>query len=188
MDIELLLFLFFFPCFLIVIFIFSPDGILDLFLYIKYKKAKKDWHYITSTKLGMYIGRWIFMLIMIFILLSISFYLLININHPDTKMVILSVVFMSIFTIFDVFNPTSGNVEFYKEGVIVYFEIFNFLKPFLNYYLPLPWKFFKGYKVKSKNKRKYIILIPKSKLFFNIYIIDNDNVEEIIKNYLNPIQ
>jgi hypothetical protein len=54
----------------------------------------------------------------------------------------------------------------------------------------LPWKFFKGYKVKvSKKNIKYVILIPKSKLFFDIYLIDKDGeVEKTIKNHLNPIQ
>ncbi|XRP97373.1 hypothetical protein ACO3UB_02335 [Methanocaldococcus sp. 16A] len=191
MDAVLLLFLLFFPCFLIVIVIFSPGGILDLYLYIKYKKAKNKWSYITSTKLGMYKGRWIFTLIMVFILLSFSFYLLININHPDNKIIAFSIIFLSIAIIYDELNPTSGNVEIYNEGIIVYFEIFNFLKPFLNYYLVLPWKFFKGYKVKalnSKNSIKYIVLVPKSKLFFDTYLIDNGEIEEIIKNYLNPIQ
>ncbi|XRO76273.1 hypothetical protein ACO3VM_05620 [Methanocaldococcus sp. 10A] len=191
MDIELILFiaiLFLFPYLIILIIVFDPHSILGYLLYKRYKKAKKEWHYITSTKIGMNRNRWSFTLMTAIIALFFVFYLLININHPDNKIIAFSIIFLSIAVIYDELNPTSGNVEIYKEGVIVYYELFDFLKPFLNYYLVLPWKFFKGYKVKSKNKRKYIILIPKSKLFFNIHIIDNDNIEEIIKNYLNPIQ
>ncbi|MEO2117604.1 MAG: hypothetical protein ABGW92_04265, partial [Methanocaldococcus sp.] len=145
--------------------------------------------YITSTKMGMNRNRWIFTLIIEIIALFFGFYILININHPNTTIVSFLIVFMFIATIYDKFNPASGAVEIYKEGITIYIKIFNTLKPFLNNYLVLPWEFFKGYKIKSKNNIKYVVLVPKSKLFFSIYLIDKDGeVEEVIKNYLNLLQ
>jgi len=134
--------------------------------------------------------RWIFALIIEIIALSSGFYILININHPNDEILTFSLIFLFIMSIYDKFNPLSGTVEIYKEGIAIYIKIFNVLKPFLNYYLVLPWKFFKGYKVKvSKKNIKYVVLIPKSKLFFDIYLIDKDGeVEETIKNHLKPIQ
>ncbi|AEF96639.1 hypothetical protein [Methanotorris igneus] len=191
MDIGLILFiiiLFLFPYLIVLMIVFNPYGILDYLLYKKYKKAKGEWHYITSTKIGMNRSRWIFILMVNIITLFFGLYILININHPDDEILTFSLIFLSIAIIYDKLNPTSGTVEIYKEGIAIYIKRFNILKPFLNYYLVLPWKFFKGYKVKSKNKTKYVILIPKSKLFFNIYLKDDGKVEEIIKNYLNPVQ
>ena len=179
------------PYFILLLIIFGlPDCILGYILYRKYKKAKEEWHYITSANIGMNRIRWIFALIIEIIALSSGFYILININHPNDGILTFSLIFLFIMSIYDKFNPLSGTVEIYKEGIAIYIKIFNVLKPFLNHYLVLPWKFFKGYKVKvSKKNIKYVILIPKSKLFFDIYLIDKDGeVEKTIKNHLNPIQ
>ena len=113
-----------------------------------------------------------------------------GINNAHTFRIVsdLLIGFLFISTIYEKLNPASGTVEIYREGIAIYIKIFNTLKPFLNYYLVLPWKFFKGYKIKSKNKKKYVVLIPKSKLFFNIYLKDDGKVEEIIKSHLNPLQ
>jgi hypothetical protein len=187
--ILLILVLFLTPYLILLLIIFGPpDSIIDYILYRKYKKAKEEWHYITSTDVGMNRSRWIFILMVEIIALSSGFYILININHPNDEILTFSLIFLFIMSIYDKLNPASGTAEIYKEGIAVYIKIFNILKPFLNYYLVLPWKFFKGYKVKFKNI-KYVVLIPKSKLFFDIYLIDEDGkVEEAIKNHLNPIQ
>lgn len=139
--------------------------------------------------MGMNRSRWIFILIVEIIALCSGFYILININRPHDEILTFSLIFLFIAIIYDKLTPASGTVEIYKEGIAVYIKIFNTLKPFLNRYIVLPWKFFKGYKIKSKNNTKYVILVPKSRLFFSIYLIDRDgNVEKTIRNHLNPIQ
>ncbi|AIJ06419.1 hypothetical protein JH146_1577 [Methanocaldococcus bathoardescens] len=192
LELILLILILFLTPYLIALFIIfgPPDSIIDYILYKKYKKAKEEWHYITSTDIGMNRSRWIFILMVEIIALFFGFYILININHPHDEILTFSLIFLFIMSIYDKLNPASGTVEIYKEGIAVYIKIFNTLKPFLNYYLVLPWKFFKGYKLKvSKKNIKYVVLIPKSKLFFDIYLIDEDGkVEEAIKNYLNHIQ
>ncbi|AAB98217.1 hypothetical protein MJ_0226.1 [Methanocaldococcus jannaschii DSM 2661] len=193
MDIELILLivvLFLTPYLIALFIIFNPPYcILDYLLYKKYRKAKEEWHYITSTNMGMNRSRWIFILIVEIIALCSGFYILININRPHDEILTFSLIFLFIAIIYDKLTPASGTVEIYKEGIAVYIKIFNTLKPFLNRYIVLPWKFFKGYKIKSKNNTKYVILVPKSRLFFSIYLIDRDgNVEKTIRNHLNPIQ
>ncbi|ADC70500.1 conserved hypothetical protein [Methanocaldococcus sp. FS406-22] len=176
MDIELLL------CSMFLLFLFGSEGVLYYYSHKKYKKAKKEWHYITSTKIGIGRNRMAFEFFRIMALLAFSIYVLINIHHISLNIIILLLAFLVIVNIYDKINPASGDIEIYKDGVII-------LKSFLNYHLALPWKFFKGYKVKFKNKTKYVILVPKSKLFFNIYLKDMDGkVEETIKNHLNPLQ
>ena len=188
--ILLILVLFLTPYLILLLIIFGPpDSIIDYILYRKYKKAKEEWHYITSTNIGMNRIRWIFALIIEMIALLSGFYILININHPNDEILTFSLIFLFIMSIYDKLNPASGTAEIYKEGIAVYIKIFNTLKPFLNYYLVLPWNFFKGYKISHKNKVKYVILVPKSRLFFNIYLIDKEGkVEEIIKSYLSCLQ
>ncbi|EHP87587.1 hypothetical protein [Methanotorris formicicus] len=195
-TLELILFiiiLFFTPYLIALLIIFNEYSILDYILYKKYEKIRKEWHYITKTDLGMNKSRWIFILVEEIIFLVFGFYILITINKPHHEITLILSIFLLIAIVYDKINPASGTVEIYKEGIAIYIKIFNTLKPFLNYYLVLPWKFFKGYKTKKRklNNREieYIVLIPKSKLFFNIYLKDEDGkLEEIIKNYLNPIQ
>jgi hypothetical protein len=163
--------------------LFGSEGVLYCYSHKKYKKAKKEWHYLTSTKIGIGRNRMAFEFFRIIILLAFSIYILININHIDLWIIVFLLAFLIIIDFYNKINPASGDIEIYKDGVII-------LKSFLNYHLALPWKFFKGYKVEVSNKNiKHVILIPKSKLFFNIYLKDmNGKVEETIKNHLNPLQ
>jgi len=193
MDVELILLiviLFLTPFLIALLIIFHPPYcILDYILYKKYKKAKKEWHYITSTNMGMNRTRWIFTLMVEIIFISFGIYILVNINHPHNDISTFLLMLLFIEFIYDKLNPASGTVEIYREGIAVYIKIFNTLKPFLNYYIVLPWKFFKGYKIKYKKNIKYVVLVPKSRLFFNIYLIDKEGkVEEAIKDYLSHIQ
>ena len=174
MDTELLL------CgmFLLLLVRFGGSGILGHHLYKKYKKAKDNWHYITSTKVGMGRDRMAFEFFRIMVLLACSIYILINIHHIDLGTIVSLLAFLIIIDFYNKVNPTLGDIEIYKEGVIT-------LKSFLNYHLVLPWKFFKGYKVEVSNKNiKHVILIPKSKLLFNIHLIDEDGkIEETLRKY-----
>jgi len=84
MDTELLL------CgmFLLLLVRFGGSGILGHHLYKKYKKAKDNWHYITSTKVGMGRDRMAFEFFRIMVLLACSIYILINIHHIDLEIIV----------------------------------------------------------------------------------------------------